>query len=333
MALVCCLWLGVELACFGGDDQPPSPPVVEKLSKPKPVEKAPYPKELAPEKPPTGGDIRKLIASLAEVEAPYVGLSSTMYGRAFAAIAGTEKIDGGVLPVQRFKTPAPMIRLVQLGPQAVPYLLQALDDKTPSKLQVKAIFDFGLQKDRDPYTVKVGDICYVALGQIIGRPYQAVHYVPSGMMGITSPVEDKELAKKLRAEWANNDPAEKLRQDLIKDYQTKPVFNGKSLDGWEEGSDLQIEGAMRLLYYFPKQGVPLVVARLTALDVADPGKQLNAWMLREVRNGVRTDEFINAVAWCEHPDVRAALIKIAQRTTDPEIVKVLKSVGVSKPKP
>jgi hypothetical protein len=137
----------------------------------------------------------------------------------------------------------------------------------------------------------------------------------------------------VRAEWLGKVATEHLREILLKDYQTKPIFNGKTLDGRYEGSNLQIEAAMRLVYYYPKQGIPLLVARLRALDVADCGKELDAWMLREVRNGVRTDQFIQALAWCEHPDVRAALTTMARRATDREIAKVLRSAGVSNQEP
>jgi hypothetical protein len=42
-----------------------------------------------------------------------------------------------------------------------------------------------------------------------------------------------------------------------------------------------------------------------------------------VKNGVITDDFIKAVAWCEAPDIREALADIARRTDDPAIKKVL----------
>ena len=328
---VCCVWLIGQLTCLGGGSQP-LPPGAEKESNPKQS----VPEKPNDERPSTEREIVKLIARLSEVENPYVGLSPSVSGRSFSAMTGTEKIEARVLTEHRLKTPEPLKLLVQLGPEALPYLLQALDDKTPSKLKFepwKGFMNVGFPKDGQPYTVKVGDICYVALGQIIGRQYRYVNYIPSGTFCISSPVEDQELVKNVRAEWAKKEPAEQLREILTKEYQTKPEFNGESLDGWYKGSNLQIEAAMRLLYYYPKQGVPLVVARLKALDVADPGKQLEAWMRREVRNGVRTDEFIKAVTWCEHPDVRAALADLAKRTTDQEIAKLLKMVGVPKQKP
>lgn len=328
---VCGVWLIGQLTCFGLGDQPTSPRVAGQEPKLKEV----APEQQKQEKRATEEEIRKLIASLAEIKDPYVGLSPTLSGRAFAAVTGTHKIGVMVLPNRRLQNPEALKRLVQLGPEALPQLLQALNDETPSKLKIepKGTLNVGFPEDGKPYTVRVGDICYVAIGQIICQPYHCVEYIPTGIISITSPVEDQELCKKVRGEWAKKVPAENLRERLLKQYQTKPVFNGKSLDDWSEGSDLQIEAALRLLYYYPKHGVPLVVARLKALDVAKPGQADDAWMLREVRNGVRTVEFIKAVVWCEHPEIRAALADVKKRTTDQQIAELLEEVGMPKVKP
>ena len=45
-------------------------------------------------------------------------------------------------------------------------------------------------------------------------------------------------------------------------------------------------------------------------------------MNREVTNGVRADEFIQAVAWSKEPIIRAELQKTFEITTDPEILKI-----------
>ena len=44
-------------------------------------------------------------------------------------------------------------------------------------------------------------------------------------------------------------------------------------------------------------------------------------MQREVKNGVRTDEFIKAVAWSHEPAVQAELRRIFQSTSDPDILR------------
>ncbi len=44
-------------------------------------------------------------------------------------------------------------------------------------------------------------------------------------------------------------------------------------------------------------------------------------MMREVTNGVRTDEFIKAVAWSKEPAIQAELQRIFEITTDSEILR------------
>ena len=75
---------------------------------------------------------------------------------------------------------------------------------------------------------------------------------------------------------------------------------------------------MRLLNYFPKETESLIAARLKSLNVRPP-KDGNGWMLNEVKNGVRTIDFIQAVAWCKLPAIQEALADIAKRTDDPDI--------------
>jgi hypothetical protein len=113
-----------------------------------------------------------------------------------------------------------------------------------------------------------------------------------------------------------------LLDSLLTDYATEPLFNGNSLDGWYEGSNFQVGAVARLLYYFPEETAPLVAARLRALDVA-ARKGIDDWIKREVKNGVRTTEFIEAVSWCKAAPVREALADITRRTDDPEVKKAL----------
>jgi hypothetical protein len=240
------------------------------------------------------------------------------------------------------KTSNALRSLVEIGPDALPFLLEALEDRTPTKLRVEPgiITGFGSElagnplsplerrvlseetpRDEDdeflqqPYTVRVGDVCFVAIGHIVGRPYRAVRYQPTAIVIINSPLESKELRNRLRAIWASNDPAQKLLDSLLLDYATEGIFNGRSLDGWYEGSNSQVQAATRLLFYFPREAAPLIADRLRSFDVQAVGDV--GWMNREVKNRVRTTEFIKAVSWCKAPAIEKALADIAKRTNDP----------------
>src|SRR5262249_50307293 len=147
--------------------------------------------------------------------------------------------------------------LVEIGPDALPFLLEALEDKTPTKLKVTHNFGIGgmwfsAELDRNPlspvekralskvltkaddeddeddtrphsYTVKVGDVCFVAIGQIVGRHYLAVRYQPTAIIVINSPVQTKELRERVRAIWSSKDPARTLLDSLLLDYATQGI--------------------------------------------------------------------------------------------------------------
>src|SRR6185436_13894719 len=87
-------------------------------------------------------------------------------------------------------------------------------------------------KNIETYTVKIGDVCFVALGQIVGRFYSAVRYQPTACIIINSPVESPEYRALVREIWESTDPEQALLQSLLVDYSTQGNFNGWSLDGW-----------------------------------------------------------------------------------------------------
>src|SRR5581483_10071577 len=156
------------------------------------------------------------------------------------------------------------------------------------------------------YTAKVGDVCFVAIGQIVGRRYQAVRYQPTACIVLNCPTQNPKLCADVRAIWRSKDPRSKLFNSLRTDYATEGIFNGKSLDGWDLGNQFQCRAALRLLYYFGKEATPLLVDRLSKLDLRKD-RDLDMYMRQCVANGVRADEFIKAVAWSKEPAIVAAL--------------------------
>jgi hypothetical protein len=87
--------------------------------------------------------IQSLIQQLTEIEDPYLGLSPTMTGTGFAPVPSSERMRNGILMNHGLKTPEVFAKLVELGPVALPYLLQSLDDKTPTKLKIEHSGFFG----------------------------------------------------------------------------------------------------------------------------------------------------------------------------------------------
>jgi HEAT repeat protein len=298
--------------------------------------------------------IKSLIAALAEVKDRHFGISATYAGHAFAPLADKNPWQAGRLTNEWTSADAAFRSLVEIGPKALPFLLERIGDKTLTrfKLDPRTGLSIGFSTDLqgnylnslerrilskpwekevheyDHYTtheLKVGDVCFAAIGQIVGRRYFAVRYGQWGSVTINSPVESKQLRDRVRELWSSKDPAKTLIDSLLLDYATEGIFNGKSLDGWHEGSHFQIQAAIRLLYYFPKEAVLLIVARLRSFDVRRID-DINEWMKCEVKNGVRTIDFIQAVSWCQLPAIQEALADIAKRTDDPHI-KAAATVG------
>lgn len=295
--------------------------------------------------------IKKHIANLAKIDRPDFGLSGTMGGTAFAPVPRSGRPTGGfLLTNHQLQTADDFRQLVEFGPRALPFLLEALEDKTPTKLKMsrensmftvmelanelsgnptnsieqKAIASLPKHEwdgsSLDGYTVKVGDVCFVIIGQIVGRSYLAVRYQPSAIIIINSPVQKKELAKAVRDIWSSTNAAQHLFDSLLFDYSTEGVFNGESLDGWSIASDLQCQAAMRMLYYFPKETSQLLAERLARLDVRKPPEDRAHWMDSYLTNGVRVDDFVKAAAWSDEPATRREILNIFKRTTDMEIL-------------
>lgn len=310
--------------------------------------------------------IKYFIASLAQIDHPDFGISPMMSGHAFTPIAGAEEAGAMLLANPQLKPFESVRKLVELGPRALPFLLDALEDNTPTKLTIKHEIHFGgmwfsdemwgnplnvaeqnaisamhkayeSHQNLKTYTVTIGDVCFMIVGQITGRDYEAARYQPTALIMLNSPTHHTAIAKAFRTIWASKDPAQHLLDSLLLDYATEGIFNGSSLDGWYEGSNLQIEAAMRLLYYFPRQSASMIAEHLRHLKVDgyEPGARsghtpddLNAWMRQVAANGVRADQFVKAVAWCQEPAIRDALLGIFQQTTDPDIlVGALPGIG------
>jgi hypothetical protein len=289
--------------------------------------------------------VKGLIADLAKLDQPDFGLSATLSGEAFAPLPGQSRASTLLLTDHGLQRSGTLATLVGMGPDALSALLDALDDSTPTKIVLKHEGGFGgmwhaaelhlnpvnpfeaavskarAAKPRDEekniteYTIKVGDVCFVAVGQIVGRSYSAVRYQPTACVVVNSTATDPKLCAEVRVAWKSGDPARRLFDSLLADYATEGLFNGRSLDWWDAGSEFQCGAALRLLYYFPKEAAPLLAARLDKLDVG-PDRGVDGYMKRCVANQVRAEDFVKTIGWTKDPAVRAALIRVFKRAED-----------------
>jgi hypothetical protein len=291
-----------------------------------------------------GREIEKLIASLAEIAKPDYGISSTLSGTDFPPVPGSRDVGCFWFTRHDLERADAVTRLVALGPRALPALIKHLGDATPTKLTITHDSGVGgmwygnelgtnpaLEDERkaveqadlrpadagefpphvDAHTVSVGDVCFVIIGMVSGRRYQAVRYQPTACIVINSPVKEPRLSDAVRRMWSGRDARRMLFERLMRDLHTR----GQGSAGIQAGA------AMRLLYYFPEMCAPVIVERLRGLDVKAPPDGSGRKVLeRYDRNGVPESTLIKAVAWSREPRVVEALRAIARGSDDERIV-------------
>ncbi|MFO0828320.1 MAG: hypothetical protein U0572_09230 [Phycisphaerales bacterium] len=273
-------------------------------------------------------EIDELIAKLVEIDAPDRGMSPSMSGHLFAPLPESATFDGGILGAHHLITPETIVKLVGYGPKAMPALLRSLDDPTPTKLKIEHGGGFGgmwhstevdvsvirvqeqeafakhpelaegasgmSEEDIHEWTITRGDVCFVVLGQIVNRSYQAMRYQPSACIVINSPVKMPGIAAFVREAWRTDDPSSALLQSLVADLKSEE---------WMRAAG----AAMRLLYYFGDAAGPLLTAQLDS--IADD---------EDSRAGAC--ELVEAIRFTDRADVLEAIVRFAERSKSPSVI-------------
>jgi hypothetical protein len=323
--------------------------------------------------PPTGeriDEIERLIDALAGIVKRDLTLNSSYYSSAFVPVG--EFGTFGEWKGKQVEVSEPIRKLVEIGPEALPYLLASLEDKTPTEIVIQAVktqgaiaggmaFDervhgnpanpteqFILRLNRFPYSesirskdqfevapemesyrVKIGDVCFIIIGQIVGREYKCLsspHPKSSGVL-VCSPVHREAFRKRIRAIWnSKDDPRQKVLESLVLDFSTRGVLQMDSLDYWDIGSDFQVEATKRLLYYYPDIAVPLIVERIKNLQATEEHFD------DCIRNGIRSDDFVDAIAWSKNEKIKSALSELAGRSKkEYNLLRALERAGAKAP--
>ncbi|HTQ09562.1 MAG TPA: hypothetical protein VMI31_05775 [Fimbriimonadaceae bacterium] len=222
----------------------------------------------------------RLIGQLVDFGKPTAGAHPTAWASQFMAIDEQPQFHGGILGSAKPTVDPTMRKLVQMGVAALPSLIAHLRDSRPTKLVETHGFGFGamwFSDEYDPrysnprrqpgginqvgmdigfrnrvsgekYTVKVGDMCFVAIGQIVDRNFCALRYQPSACEVINSPVHTPALAEAVKADWGGL-TAEGHRAQLEAD--------ACDLSPWRPA-----EAVKRMLYYYHADGEKLAVKLL-----------------------------------------------------------------------
>jgi hypothetical protein len=215
--------------------------------------------------------VKELIDGLQDEGAEGLGTHSTAWADGFIAIDAEPQFRGGMLGSAKPAASPVMKELVRRGLAALPELLDHLTDRRPTRLVVKLSSEmFGAMWHSDEYEprvageappevntgddherfiadreyrVRVGDLCYVAVGQIVNRQFVAVRYQPSACMVINSPVEKPALAAAVRADWVGL-TAEEHERSLLRDAR-------------EESKSSEDAALKRLRFYYPQAAADL----------------------------------------------------------------------------
>lgn len=273
--------------------------------------------------PAAEGEPERLIKELTMLEDADTGLSPMRSGSNFPPVRGQQHLDvWSIYPTVKHATRRQLVRLVELGPAALPTLLNHLDDKTETKLVIKhselmgvmwhdteipapedakdeiqAIQNAGI-KPRDlgastdhisEHHVTTGDVCFVIIGMITNRSYNAVRYQMTACQVINSPTSSPEIAKAVRDMWREPDASQALHERLMRDLARD-----------DPGA------ATRLLYYFPERSSAKVLSWLDAAIQTDSDD---------------LSRRVSAISWCKEEQVRQAVQNLVQTSEKPYVVE------------
>jgi hypothetical protein len=221
-------------------------------------------------------EIERLIDELLGISEPGFGYSVYFAGGEFLPFQGTGQMGVLVLGVSRATRSEALRKLVEKGAAAVPVLLKHIGDtrtikmkpvsgmmwmdfpdeydfnrrtrKTPPQGVNRHSFRSGNDQPRD-HAITVGDLCFVALGQVVNRHFSATRYQPSGGLMVNSPTYSKALREVILQDWSGL--TRQRHKDLLIDDFTNP-----------DDEDRRIGAYLRLACYYPDAVEPLVLKQL-----------------------------------------------------------------------
>lgn len=250
-------------------------------------------------------------------------------------------------------------KILSLGPLALPALIEGLSDSTATEIRFSseksrnAIFKplfsgnpaipresglLGIEPNGYPnhewmdyeilghqfdvYDFRVGDVCYVLIGQIVNRDYQCFTF-EWGTNVISSPVFERELRGTVAKLWSTNRPSQALFESLMCDFSTRGIVQNidfLSLDGWHIGNDIQIGAMQRLLQYYQSESADIVSRRILGLNLADRTVET------QITNGIDSYGFIDAIRSYPNPLLAKSLNDQLTLVKDSEIRELIESV-------
>jgi hypothetical protein len=314
-------------------------------------------------------EIRRLIESLVEIDKPDFGLSPLMSGQQFAPIPETRSFENGIIGIHHgLDTPESVRRLVELGPKAIPALLVAIDDKTPSKVVMRHDGGFGgMWHERE---VPINPANPRERAACPGNPevLDPVHgFARSALGGFDNCISSYAVTRGdiafvvlgqivnrqyqavryqpsactvINSPSKDADIARALRAIWASDEPARTLFDSLLADFRTTGgaSTYQAGAALRLAFYFPDESRELLVDRVRHLDVGhapefdvdDPGR----WdVVRRASGGVWPAEILTVLRYSRDPAIIGALAGVLVRAEDVWVVSACLTDSVAQTMP
>ena len=215
-----------------------------------------------------------LIEQLPKISQIGYGYSAMFSGSQFLPEPNSSEVHTLLLGSEAPTNSAVLENIVRGGVLAVPSLLKHLEDARETKIpaisgmmwisfadeydynrRVRTNAPTGVNRDDfqenhpKSHVITVGDLCFVALGQIVNRNFNASRYQPSGGVIISSPTYSKRLCEVVRADFEGLTEA-KHRDMLVQDFTT-PDYE-----------DRRNNACRRIAFYYPQILEPLVLKQL-----------------------------------------------------------------------
>jgi ankyrin repeat protein len=239
--------------------------------------------------------IAALIDQLAGLDTPGVGYTGGASGTSFLPLDRQGHLD-----VLLLNHPAPaatgtLRTIVAQGAAALPHLVAHLADDRPTRITIGGLWGPGIltelpdrnprterelavretREDRpheaapDSYTLRVGDLCFVAIGQIVNRRYDAAGYVPTAIVYVQSAARSPLLREAVAKSWGSLTPAQH-RAMLVADF-LRP-----------DSKKRRVGACQRLAFYYPELLEPLALEFLQrpTYDLGDVRKFLHEQLHR-----------------------------------------------------
>ena len=288
-------------------------------------------------------EIRQMIRSLASINDDQENWTYFLQNHAFRPLDETCESETVVTSSPFARSSLEFKRLIELGPDALPFLLESLDDKSPTTFVIKNpgfctvayVHHIGgnpvnrSESHRiesrhhdettgdeltNSHTVTIGDICFVIIGQIVGRDYRIMNNLPQCYIQIASPTTSERIRRQVREIWSSDHSSQKLIDSLLLDLATEIAHYEKDYQG---KSSWQCAAAERLLYYFPQESAGLIADRLRDFEVD-----------RECAARSSGASFVEATALSDHTQIKTVMREIFELATSPHfIVASMKSVS------